>query len=88
MIADMKDDATVAAATTRTVYAISQPAGEYQDPCMAPRAYTVRPSEKEFWGGPSIELGDWAPEPPTAPPLLENVPLPDSDFQEKDTDSP
>ena len=88
MIADTKDDATVAAATTRAVYAISQPAGEYQDPCTAPRAYPICPSEKEFWGGPSIELGDWAPSPPTAPPLPDNVPLPDSDFQEKDTDSP
>jgi len=48
MIADMKDDATVAAAATRAVSAISQPAGEYQDPCTAPRAYPVRPSETEF----------------------------------------
>jgi len=88
MIADMKDDATVAAAAVRAVYAISQPVREYQDPCTVPHAYPVGPSEMEFWGGPSIELGDWAPAPPTAPPLLENVPLPDSDFQEMDTDSP
>jgi len=88
MIADMKDDATVAAAAARAVYAISQPAGEYQDPCTVPCSYPVRPSEKEFWGGPSIELGDWAPAPPTATPLPENVLLPDSDFQVMDTDSP
>jgi len=84
----MKDYATVAAGTARAVYAISQPAGEYQDPCTAPSAYPVRPSETEFWERPSIELGDWAPAPPTAPPLPENVPLSDSDFQEMDTDSP
>jgi len=84
----MKDDGTVAAAAARAVYAISQLAGECQDPCMAPSTYPVRPSEKEFWGGPSIELGDWAPVPTSAPPLPENVPLPDSDFQEVDTDSP
>jgi len=88
MIADMKDDATVAAAAARAVYAISRHAGEYQEPCTAPHVYPVHPSETEFWGGPSIELGDWAPAPPTAPPLPENVPLPDSDFQEMDTDSP
>jgi len=76
----MKDDATVAAAAARAVYAISQPAGECQDPCTAPHTYPVGPSEKKFWGGPSIELGDWAPAPPTAPPLQENVPLLDSDF--------
>jgi len=88
IVADMKDDATVAAAAVRAVYAISQPAGEYQDPCTAPRVYPVHPSEMEFWREPSIELGDWAPAPPTAPPLPENVLLPDSDFQEMDTDSP
>jgi len=86
MIADMKDDATVAAAAARAVYTISQPAGEYQDSCMALRAYPVGP--RESCGGPSVELGDWAPAPPIAPPLPENVPLPDSDFQEMDTDSP
>jgi len=91
MIADMKDDATVAAAAERAVYAISQPAGEYQDPqdpCMAAHAYPVCPSETEFWEGPCIELGDWALAPPTAPPLPENVPLPDSDSQEMDIDLP
>jgi len=88
MIADMKDDATVAAAAVRAVYAISQPAGECQDPCTAAHAYPVRSSETEFWEGPSIELGYWAPAPPTAPPLPENVPLPDSSSQEKDTDLP
>jgi len=88
MIANMKDDATVAAAAARAVYAVSQPVGEYQDPCTALWAYPVRPSEKEFWGGPSIELGDWAPAPPTVPPLLENVPLQDSDSQQMDTVSP
>jgi len=87
MIADMKDDAAVAAATARAVYVISQPAGEYQDPCTVPSAYPICPSETEFWEGPCIELGDWAPAPPTAPPLPENVPLLDSDFQEMDTDS-
>jgi len=88
MIADMKDDATVAAAAARAVYAISQPSGECQDPCTAPHAYPVHSSETEFWEGPCIELGDWAPAPPTAPPLPENVPLPDSDSQEMDTDLP
>jgi len=38
MIADMKDNATVAAAAARAVYAISQSTGEYQHPCMAPSA--------------------------------------------------
>jgi len=88
MIADMKDDATVAAAAARGVYAVSQPAGEYKDPCTAPRAYPFRSSETEFWEGPSIELGDWALAPPADPPLPENVPLPDSDSQETDTDLP
>jgi len=80
----MKDDATVAAADARAVYDTSQPAGEYQDPCMAPQAYPIRPSKTQFW----IELEDGAPAPPTARPQPENVPLPDSDFQEMDTDSP
>jgi len=88
MIADMKDDATVAAATVRAVYAISQPAGECQDPCTAPHAYPIRSSETEFWEGLCIELGDRAPAPPTAPPLPEKVLLPDSDSQEMDTDLP
>ncbi|XP_075302829.1 uncharacterized protein LOC142365672 [Opisthocomus hoazin] len=78
MIADMKDDATVAAAAARAVSAISQPAGECQDPCTAPLACETEPC-----GEPSV-----APAPPTAPPLTENVPLPDSDSQEMDTDLP